>query len=118
MPTPYHNKLRILIDRYVHLVYKVTRQFPKEEIYGATSQLRRSSLSVALNYIEGFTRIRIAVNRNFLEIAYGSLQESKYLILFALDEKWIDKEQYKELEKLSEEIGAMLWGALKRKTDT
>ncbi len=42
------------MDEYVHFIYKITKTFPKEELYGATSQLRRSSLSVILNYIEGY----------------------------------------------------------------
>lgn len=39
----FHDKLRVKIDGFVHLIYKVNRKFPKEELYGVTSQLRRSS---------------------------------------------------------------------------
>jgi len=48
--------LKEKMDKYAHDVYKITKEFPKEEQFGSTSQLRRSSLSVILNYIEGFAR--------------------------------------------------------------
>lgn len=109
----YHKKLKSIMDEYVHLVYRYTRKFPREELYGVTSQLRRSSLSVVLNYIEGFARIRHRVNKNFLEISYGSLQESKYLIEFSYEEGYLNKLEHDKLSKLGEEIGAMLWGILR-----
>ncbi|PJB19449.1 four helix bundle protein, partial [Candidatus Falkowbacteria bacterium CG_4_9_14_3_um_filter_36_9] len=59
---------------------KITRSFPKDELYGITSQLRRAALSVILNYIEGYARKRDKVYKNFLEISYGSLKEAKYLL--------------------------------------
>jgi len=46
---------------------------------------------------------------NFLEISYGSLKESKYLLHFALIENYLDKKDYKIALKMAEEIGAMLW---------
>lgn len=100
------------MDKYAHLVYRITKNFPREEIYGATSQLRRSALSVILNYIEGFARHKKAVKINFWEIAYGSLKESKYLLHFTLVEKYYDKKEYDEALKLADEIGAMLWKSM------
>jgi four helix bundle protein len=110
----YHKKLRAKMDEYVHFVYKLTRDFPREELYGVTPQLRRSALSVILNYIEGFARIRNAVQKNFLEISYGSLKESKYLLDFSLVEEYLSKNDYEKAIKLAEEIGAMLWGILRK----
>jgi four helix bundle protein len=101
------------MDEYVHLVYKLTRQFPREELYGVISQLRRSALSVVLNYIEGYARIRGKVYKNFLEISYGSLKESKYLLHFSLTEKYLSKTDYDRVVKLAEDIGAMLWGTIR-----
>jgi len=100
------------MDEYVHLVYKITRSFPKEELYGVTSQLRRAGLSTILNYIEGFARQRKAVKQNFWEISYGSLKESKYLLHFALVEKYLSQKDYEKAIKLAEEIGAMLWRSI------
>ena len=102
------------MDEYAHFVYKITKSFPKEELYGVTSQLRRASLSVILNYVEGYARVRDKVHKNFLEISYGSLKESKYLLHFALVEKYISRDEYKKALLLAEEIGAMLWGIIKK----
>ncbi len=110
----FHNELKIKMDKYVHLVYKLSRNFPREEMYGSTSQIRRSSLSVILNYIEGYARNNGKVHKNFLEISYGSLKESKYLLYFSLIEKYISETDYKEAVKLADEIGAMLWSTIKK----
>jgi len=110
----FHDKLKSKMDEYAHLVYALTRKFPKEENYGVTSQLRRSSLSVILNYIEGYARRRDKVHKNFLEISYGSLKESKYLLNFSLKEKYLTKTDYLETLRLAEEIGAMLWGVIRK----
>jgi len=108
----FQEKLKIKMDKYVHSVYKLSRNFPREELYGVTSQIRRSSLSVILNYIEGFARYKKAVKLNFWEISHGSLKESKYLLHFCLTEKYINKEEYQEAVELAEEIGAMLWKSM------
>jgi four helix bundle protein len=113
MENQFHDKLKKIMNEYAHLVYKVTKGFPKEEIYGITSQIRRASLSVILNYIEGFSRRKKLVMLNFFEISYGSLKESKYLLEFTLEENYLSKENYIKLEKLADEIGAMLWRTIK-----
>lgn len=105
----FHEILKQKADEFAFYVYQVTKNFPKEEIYSLTSQLRRSSLSVILNYIEGYARIGNKPYKNFLRISYGSLKESKYLIYFAYREKYLDRNNYNKLIKLAEEIGAMLW---------
>ena len=97
------------MDEYVHLVYALTKSFPKQEMFGVTSQLRKAALSVILNYIEGYARIRRKVHVNFLEISYGSLQESKYLLDFSFKENYISGDDYNKAKALAEEIGAMLW---------
>jgi len=108
----YKEKLRALMDEFADLSYELTSKFPHDEIYGMTSQLRRASLSVALNYIEGFARRKPLVILNFYEISYGSLQESKYLLKFALKRKYITDEEFQKSFSLSEEIGVMLWKEL------
>lgn len=110
----FHEELKSKMDEYAHLVYELTRKFPKEEIYGITSQLRRAALSVILNYIEGYARGKNKVHRNFLEISYGSLKESKYLLHFSLIENYLNKTDYNKSIKLTEDIGAMLWGIIRK----
>lgn len=109
----FHTALKTKMDSFAFGVYKVTKNFPKDEIYGITSQLRRASLSVILNYIEGYARVGEKQLKNFLNISYGSLKESKYLLFFAEREKYLDKEDYEKLIGLSEEIGAMLWTTIR-----
>jgi four helix bundle protein len=112
MDNEFSKNLKIKMDHYVHLIYRITKKFPKDELYGATSQLRRATLSIILNYIEGFARQKKAVKRNFWEISYGSLKESKYLLHFSLVEKYLEKNEYDEIIKIAEEIGAMLWKSI------
>jgi four helix bundle protein len=112
--TSFHETLRQKMDEYVHLIYAISRKFPREEIYGVTSQLRRSALSVILNYIEGYARMRSKVHKNFLEIAYGSLKESKYLLDFSLKEKYLIESDYQKAVRLADEIGAMLWTTMQK----
>jgi four helix bundle protein len=110
----FHDDLKLKMDEFVHLVYKITKDFPKDELYGVISQLRRASLSVILNYIEGYARRKEKVYKNFLEISYGSLKESKYLLHFSLVENYLSKENYNKAVKLTEDIGKMLWGILRK----
>lgn len=109
----FHEELKSKMDEYAHLVYRITKNFPKNELYGIISQLRRSSLSIILNYIEGYARSRDKVHKSFLEISYGSLKESKYLLHFSLVEEYLLKEDYDRSIKLAEDIGAMLWGIIR-----
>lgn len=90
----FRENLKKKMDEYIHFVYCVSKDFPKEELYGATSQIRRAALLIILNYIEGYARIKRAVQLNFLETSYGSLKESKYLLYFAKVENWIKNKNY------------------------
>jgi four helix bundle protein len=110
----FHTILKGKIDEYCHLSYKISRKFPREELYGITSQFRRAVISVALNYIEGYARMRSKVHKNFIEISYGSLKESLYLIEFTYKENFISEAEYLQVITLGEEISRMLWGMLQK----
>lgn len=110
----FHESLRGTIDEFVHTTYSATKQFPKEEVFGLTSQIRRAALSVMLNYVEGYARQSKNVLRNFLEISYGSLKECKYLIYFSHRQGYLPATEHQMLMKHSEKIGAMLWGIISR----
>jgi len=97
------------IDHFVHEVYRLSRSFPKEETFSVTSQLRRASLSIVLNVIEGFARQKPGEYEHFLNIAYGSFKETKYLIHFAYKENYLDATSYTILIKQADEIGKLLW---------
>lgn len=99
-------------DEFAFGVYGASRTFPKDEIYGLTSQLRRAALSVPLNAIEGFARNNKKEYKRFLEISYGSLKESKYLLHFSNRENYLNQEDYQKLLNLAEELGKIIWSAI------
>jgi four helix bundle protein len=75
-----HTKLKAfeMADELALLIYQVTSVFPKEELYGLTSQMRRSAISVPSNIVEGCARDSQADYLRFLIIAFGSLRELHY----------------------------------------
>lgn len=105
----YQKQLKQKMDKYAHFVYQQTKDFPKQEMYGGTSQWRRCTLSIVLNYIEGYARKKPLVRLNFLEISYGSLMESDYLLEFFKEGGFLNQENYNQGIELSKQIGAMLW---------
>jgi len=112
----YRALLKEKMDKYVHLIYNVSANFPRSEQYGVTSQFRRSGLSIMLNYIEGYARIQHKVQRNFFEIAYGSLKENEYLWGFCHKRNYLDKDTTKKGLALANEIGAMLYTEIKHRS--
>jgi len=100
-------------DKLAFDIYLATKNFPSEEMYGLTSQLRRSALSVSLNIVESTGRQNLKERKQFVNIALGSLVETEYLLNFASRLNYITKEKYQELERLRNETGALLWGYYK-----
>ena len=66
-------------------IYRITRNFPKEEIYGLTSQLRRAAISIAANIVEGFKKTGPADKIRYLNISQGSLEECRYYLILSND---------------------------------
>jgi|SRR5258708_4672258 len=89
-------------------VYRKTRAFPKEEMYGLTSQLRRASASVGANIAEGCGRRSDAEMRRFVQIARGSANEVECHLLLAKDLDFLSQEDHKDLEAKVLEIQRML----------
>lgn len=78
---------------FAGVVYKLTRGFPREELFGLTAQLRRASVSVAANIAEGASRSSQKDQSRFFEIAYGSLNEMVTLLQIASEQELISKDQ-------------------------
>jgi len=72
-----------LADQLVIIIYQVTRGFPREEMYGLTSQMRRAAISIPSNIVEGCGRETEKEFVRFLEIAFSSLRELKYQVTIA-----------------------------------
>ena len=97
-------------------IYKTTKGFPRSETYGLTAQIRRSAASVATNIVEGYKRRSDKDFAHFLNMADGSLEETKYHLLLAYDLKYMAKNDYESLSKLADEVGRMLFGFQKKLT--
>ena len=94
-------------------IYKLTSEFPREEIYGLTSQIRRACASIPTNIAEGCGRESSADFARFLQIAIGSASETEYLILLAHDLKYLTADQYVELMDTTIRVKKMLTALIK-----
>ncbi|HNT50778.1 MAG TPA: four helix bundle protein [Cyclobacteriaceae bacterium] len=95
-------------------VYRLTKNFPKEEQFGLTSQLRRAIVSVANNIVEGCGKHTEKDFANFLQIALGSCQESEYLIMLSFQLEYLKKTDYERISQQVGETKAMLISLIKR----
>jgi four helix bundle protein len=89
-------------------VYKVARQFPKEETYGLSAQIRRASVSIAANIVEGNGRGSDAEMARFLQIALGSACELEYELLLSQDLEYLTAAAYAPLASDVTETKRML----------
>jgi four helix bundle protein len=99
-------------------IYKVSAAFPKEEMYGLTSQLRRASVSIPANIAEGCGRSSDAELAHFLHISLGSTSEVDYYLLLVRDLGWIKPEDYQRLSEEIDEIRRMLISFIKKVRNT
>jgi four helix bundle protein len=88
---------------------RITDQFPKSELYGTVSQMRRAALSIPSNIAEGYRRFSRQEYVRFLRIAYGSCGELDAQLLVASDARWIDEESFRHMEKHIDEVSGLLW---------
>jgi four helix bundle protein len=95
-------------------VYALSKTFPKEEIYGLQSQLRRSAVSIPSNIAEGFARIHNKEYRNFLYIALGSCAELTTQIIIASRLKYIEGPKAETLLSNIEVISKMTMSLIKK----
>ncbi|MDD5731990.1 MAG: four helix bundle protein [Patescibacteria group bacterium] len=94
-------------------VYKITAEFPKYEIFGLVSQMRRGAVSVPSNIAEGFKRKHLKDSLSFYNIAEASLEELKYQMLLAKDIGYTDDKTYDNTLLKAEETGRLLCGWIK-----
>ena len=91
-------------------VYELSKKFPEEERFSLTSQIRRASMSIGSNLMEGSHRLSKKEFRQFAGIARGSAGELKYHLLLARDLGYFAEEKYRALRSQAEEISKMLTG--------
>ncbi len=89
-------------------IYQLSEKFPKHELFGLTSQLRRAIVSVPANISEGYAAGGKGQFGRFLNIAQGSLAEVEYYLILTLDLKYINQSEYDQAESLRSETGFLL----------
>jgi len=94
-------------------IYQVTKNFPKEEIFGITSQLRRASISISSNIAEGAGRKSKKDFKQFVHMDSGSLNEVENLLYICSRLDLIMAASHKELQELVEKVGRLIGGLLK-----
>lgn len=99
--------------KLVLLIYKLTDKFPKAELFGLTSQIRRSVVSIVANIIEGNARNHKKEFLQFLFLSTGSLEETKYHMLLSKDLGYLSTEEYALAHEQIEKVGKLLYGLIK-----
>lgn len=89
-------------------IYRATSRFPKEEQYDLTSQIRRSAKSVSANIVEGHASCSKNIFLRYLDQANASLVETEYHLELARDLEYLVELEYKKLDLLRTEVGALL----------
>lgn len=94
-------------------IYTITKNFPKQEIYGIVSQLRRAAASITANIAEGFARFHFKDKIRFFYQARGSVAEVQNFLLLAKDLNYINFETCKKLGEKTNEIGKLINGLIR-----
>lgn len=105
-----YKKLKVwgLSHELTLMVYKQSSSFPKDQMFGLTSQIRRASSSIPTNIAEGCGRYSSKELTQFLNISLGSANETSYLLFLAKELNYIIAEEFESLENKIEQIKAML----------
>jgi four helix bundle protein len=107
----------VVWQKWIELVdelYSITKSFPKEEMFGLTSQIRRAAVSVPANIAEGWGRNSTKNYIQFIRISIGSLYEVETLLVIATNQKYISKQIKIDLSDKIDELGKMTNSLLKR----
>jgi len=107
-----YTKLDVWLEsrKLTNLLYIISKEFPKEEIYGLTNQMRRCAVSIPSNIAEGCGRQTSKDTIHFLHISRGSLYELETQCFLALDQKYIDNTQFAEIFELIQVCKRLLNG--------
>lgn len=98
----------------VNDIYKITRNFPKEEIYGLSSQMRRSAISIPSNIAEGFRRYYDKEYKQFLRIALGSSAELETQLIISESLTYVTSKELQAIIVKIEELGKMTTTLLRK----
>ena len=96
--------------RLALLTYQLTQSFPKSELYGITSQMRRAAYSAAANIVEGCAKKGASEFRRFLDISLGSLAELSYFAVLARDLKLLSDDDWRTFDRIHDVAGKTTMG--------
>lgn len=111
-----HKELKVYQEAFelAEAVYRVTANFPKEEVYGLSSQLKRAASSIGANIAEGCGRNTPKDFANFLHIAMGSVKECEHFLDLAQSLNYSSTEDHQKLSERLDKIGKMLANFIKK----
>ncbi len=96
------------------LIYKFTKKFPREELYGLTSQIRRATISIPSNIAEGYCRQRRLEYIQFLQFSFASGAELETQLLISKDLTYLSKDEFREINDILQEVMKMLNSLIKK----
>ena len=99
--------------KLVLMIYNITKLFPKEEMFGLVSQMRRCAVSITSNVAEGFSRQSYKEKVQFYSVAQGSVTELQNQLLVAKDVGFLDKEKFREIALQSVTVHKIINGLIK-----
>ena len=100
--------------KLVLLIYQITKQFPKDEQFGLTNQIRRAVISVTSNIAEGFSRNSYKEKSQFYSMALGSLTEVQDQLLIARDLEYLSKDKFTQVANITVIVNKLLNGLIKK----
>ncbi len=115
--TTYFGYKKLLVWQEAHtltlLIYKITKHFPKDELFGLTNQMRRAAVSVTANIVEGQARATKKEFHQFLFMSNGSLVEVEYYIELSKDLGYISEKEFTDLYQQRIKVGKLLHRLIK-----
>lgn len=98
--------------KFANGIYKLTKKYPQEELYGLTSQMRRAGVSIMSNIAEGFDRRTTKEFKNFLVISRASVSEVQNDLYISLDLNYINNEDFKTYYYYAQKIAKLINGLI------
>lgn len=94
----------------VLMVYEITKKFPKDELFGLVSQIRRAAVSIPANIVEGYARTSKKELAQFLSVSRGSLAEVEYYLFLSKELRYLSPAEYEKIENKRIIVGKLLNG--------
>jgi four helix bundle protein len=101
--------------KLVMMVYRITKKFPREEVFGLANQMRRCAVSITSNIAEGFSRQTTKEKMQFYSVSHGSLTELQNQLIISRDNDYLDKEEFDKIANQTIIVHKLITGLKKIK---